>query len=460
MTIDDTDTIVALSTAPGVGGIGVVRVSGTRVPAIAQAVIGGLPTPRMATYRAFKDVGGNAIDRGVAIYYRPPASYTAEHVLELQGHGGMVVSDMLIERIVGLGARMARPGEFTERAFLNGKLDLAQAEAVADLIHSSTQAAARSALRSLHGEFSTAVNRLATAMSDLRVFVEADMDFPDEDLDLLGTDAVTGRLADIEEQLSQLLRESQRGVVINRGVEIVLAGAPNAGKSSLLNALLGEDRAIVSAQPGTTRDAISAQFQIRGLLVRVTDTAGLRTSDDAIEREGVRRANSAIQRADLVLLVVDDATESWADVLDALPSAHYLLVLNKCDLSHRPPGVVALHGDAALPRISEHIGVAQAVAVSALSGAGMDALCDLIYGVSGLDSAHEPTMSARTRHVDALKRANAHLQLARRHLDEGQGAELIAEELRLSHDAIGEIVGRVTSEALLGRIFAGFCIGK
>ncbi|HET7569984.1 MAG TPA: tRNA uridine-5-carboxymethylaminomethyl(34) synthesis GTPase MnmE [Gammaproteobacteria bacterium] len=443
------DTIAAVSTPPGRGGIGIVRVSGPNSPAIAAALLGEMPRAHRAVLRDFRDVDGSLIDRGLALFFPAPHSFTGEDVLELHGHGSPVVLDMLLLRIFKLGARPARPGEFSERAFLNDKLDLAQAEAVADLIDSGTREAARAALRSLEGEFSHAIDDLVEALTELRVHVEAAIDFPDEEVDLLSDGAIGTRLEDAAEQLRNVEAGAAQGRLLRDGITVVIAGRPNAGKSSLLNRLAQADVAIVTDQPGTTRDVLASTIQLDGLPLTIYDTAGLRPGGDAIEREGMRRARARLESADLVLLVIDDLFGVDADdtsIADALPAGVPVCrVYNKIDLTGRPPG-----------RCDED--AHRCVAISAATGAGFDALATLIKAVAGYQGGGHNFL-ARRRHLDALARADEHLARARQHY-EARSGELIAEELRLAQQALGEITGAVTSEDLLGRIFSSFCIGK
>ncbi len=445
------DTIVALATPPGRGGIGIVRVSGPGVPQVAEAVLGGLPQPRAATLKRFGDGDGGSLDEGIALFFPAPASYTGEDVLELQGHGGPVVTDLIVQRIVSLGVRLARPGEFSERAFLNGKLDLAQAEAVADLIEASSATAARSAVRSLQGDFSRRIQAVVTRLTDLRVFVEAAIDFPDEEIDFLAESDVETRLAALLESLDTLLASTRQGCLLRDGLNVVLAGPPNAGKSSLLNALAQRDRAIVSPVPGTTRDLLEQPVQLDGLALHFTDTAGLRDAGDEIESEGVRRALAAVGTADLVLLVVDDTEATTADIArlrGELPAeAELVLVRNKVDLSGTAPGLV----QAASPAT---------IALSAKTGAGLAALRDHLKATVGYQQAGETSFIARRRHLEALQVARARVEGARQRLYRERAGELVAEELRLAQQALGEITGPLASDELLGKIFASFCIGK
>ena len=445
------DTIVARATPAGHGGIGIVRVSGPLVPTLVVAVIGALPEPGRAKLCRFLDRAGAPIDAGLALYFAAPRSFTGEHVLELHGHGGPVVMALLVERCLELGARAARPGEFSERAFLNDKLDLAQAEAVADLIGAGSAAAARAALNSLSGEFSAEVARLEAALIELRSYVEASIDFADEDLELLGEGGIEQRLARLELDFSALEAAAEQGRLLHDGCTLVLAGRPNAGKSSLLNALAGHDAAIVTPIPGTTRDVLRERIDLDGLPLTLLDTAGLREGPDEIEAEGIRRAEREMTRADRVLFVVDGADpgaiEGLGRDLAALPvAAAVTLLVNKADVARAAP----------LPVAAEQA----VIHVSARTGAGLDTLRAHLKDVLGYRPPEAGAFSARRRHVDALRRAHAHATLARTQLCARTGTELIAEELKLAHDALGEITGRFTSDDLLGRIFASFCIGK
>jgi tRNA modification GTPase len=434
------DTIAAVATPPGRGGIGILRVSGPAVPRVAAALLGRLPEPRLATYTAFLDAAGARLDDGIALYFPAPASYTGEDVLELQGHGGPVVTHTVLGAALDAGARLAEPGEFTRRAYMNGKLDLAQAEAVADLIDAASREAARSALRSLGGEFSQAIHALVTRLTELRALTEAMLDFPEEDVDSLHRDDAQGRLARLRTALADLLARSRQGSLLREGIHVVLAGRPNVGKSSLLNRLAGEERAIVTAQPGTTRDALRESIQIEGVPIVVVDTAGLRESADEVERIGMERTRSELQRADVVLVVMEAAKPEAP--AGALPEgAATIAVLNKVDLA---AGMSAgKHGEA--------------IHVSAKTGAGIDALRQALLEAAGWTARGETVFLARERHLRALRSAREHLEAAA-----AQGAqwEFFAEELRLAQEALGDITGRVSADDLLGEIFARFCIGK
>ena len=439
------DTIAAIATPSGRGGIGIVRISGVYAHDILQAVANRLPAPREALYTPFLDEDGSAIDHGVALLFRGPASFTGEDVVELQGHGGPVVLDRLLERVCALGARLARPGEFTERAYLNDKMDLAQAEAVADLIDSASRRAARAAMRSLDGAFSRRVAEIDRRVLELRVYLEAAIDFADEEIDFLSDREALGRLDRAEAALAALLAECRQGQVLREGFDVVIAGPPNAGKSSLLNRLLAENRAIVTDIPGTTRDLLFADAEFDGVPVRLTDTAGLRRGGDAVEAIGVERAQDAAKRADLVLLVVADDTDAAgaaSPLCVDVPTERLLRVRNKIDLSGRAPGVDS----------------SGAVGISALTGAGMEALRQSVVAAVGV-APGEGTFLARKRHLAALSRAMDCLAAARGHVQRGAG-DLAAEEMRAVQEALAEIVGATTADDLLGEIFSSFCIGK
>ena len=439
------DTIVAIATPPGRGGIGVVRVSGPAAGDIAGAVLGATPRARVASLANFKDDDESAIDTGIALYFPAPRSFTGEDVLELQGHGGPAVLHRLVERVCALGARLARPGEFTERAFRNDKLDLAQAEAVADLIDSASRRAARSAMRSLSGEFSRQVRAIDGQVLQLRVYLEAAIDFADEDIDFLGEQDARRRARDVATALDALLARSRQGQVLRDGVDVVIAGAPNAGKSSLLNRLLAENRAIVTDIPGTTRDLLSADIELDGLPMRLTDTAGLRASGDRVEMIGVDRARQAVANADVVLLVEDDTVPSPPPLGLELPAERTLRVRNKVDLTGR--------GDAG--RDGKAGGL---LYVSAKTGAGLDSLRQRIVDKAG-GVPPEGVFLARKRHLAALASAAAHTAAAERHVHGGFG-DLAAEELRAAQDDLGSIVGKTEVDDLLGEIFKTFCVGK
>lgn len=444
---NNTDTIAAIATPPGRGGVGIVRISGKRVPELAVAILGTLPSPRKAVHRLFKAADGSALDDGIALYFPAPHSFTGEDVLELQGHGGTVVLDMLLKRCVELGARLARPGEFSERAFLNDKLDLAQAEAIADLIDAGSEQAARSAVRSLQGDFSAAVNALLTGLIELRVYVEAALDFPDEDIDLLADAAVTRRLESIQQQLHAIFRKARQGSLLREGMHLVIVGRPNAGKSSLLNALAGQETAIVTAIAGTTRDVLRERINLEGMPLHIVDTAGLRDSDDPVEKIGIERAWREVEKADLVLLLVDDTQsndpENAAILARLPPHLPRLSVHNKVDLSGKPPGK---HG--------EHL------YISAKHALGMEELRAELKARMGYQGEAEATFIARRRHLQALAETQAAVERAEQQLRVYNAGELMAEELRNAQDALGQITGKFSADDLLGEIFSAFCIGK
>ncbi|WP_329741940.1 tRNA uridine-5-carboxymethylaminomethyl(34) synthesis GTPase MnmE [Dyella sp. A6] len=443
-----TDTIAAIATAPGAAGVGVVRVSGPAVPDIAQTFLGGPARSRHAHFVAFRDADGELIDRGLLLYFAAPASYTGEHVLELQGHGSPVLLDSLLRRCCGLGARLARPGEFTERAFLNGKLDLAQAEAVADLIAARSRASARAALQSMEGVFSQRVEALLQALIALRVHIEAAIDFPEEEIDFLADPAITSQLQTLREALTALLQEARRGLRLNDGLRVAIIGRPNVGKSSLLNALAGSERAIVTPIAGTTRDVLRESLVLDGIALELADTAGLRDTEDEVEREGVRRAQGELQRADVAVLVTDDAhADADLGLFDGLPAGTERLVLvNKIDLAQGAPRQLQRDGTHWLW-------------MSAKTGAGLDAVRERLRQMAGAGGG-EGAFSARRRHVLALEATGRHLDQAADVLQSVRAGELAAEELRQAQHVLGEITGAYSSDDLLGAIFSSFCIGK
>jgi tRNA modification GTPase len=444
------DTIAAVATPPGRGGVGVIRMSGDQVPEIAQRLLGRLPRPRLAELHLFNDGQGRVIDQGLCLYFPAPHSFTGEHVLELQGHGGPVVMDVLLGRLLELGARQARPGEFSERAFLNDKLDLTQAEAIADLIDASTEQAARAASRSLQGVFSSLVQALVESLVRLRMYVEAAIDFPEEEVDFLSDGEVQQQLAVVIKELEAVQRQAHQGCLLREGMTLVLAGRPNAGKSSLLNALAGRDSAIVTSIAGTTRDVLREHIQIDGMPLHIIDTAGLRDSSDPIEKEGVRRAWSQIEQADRLLLIIDDEagfSDQDETILARLPpSLPHTLVYNKIDVSGRPAGVSGRGSDTD-------------IALSALTGEGMEDLRRHLKEVIGYSESAVGSFTVRRRHMHALRGTALHLKHAQNCLNTGAG-ELLAEELRLAQQQLSQITGEFTSDDLLGEIFAGFCIGK
>ncbi len=445
------DTVVAIATPPGRGAVGIVRLSGPRAFEIAAAIAGALAAPRQAALRPFRDAAGEILDEGLALAFPAPNSYTGEDVVELQGHGGPVVLDLLLRACCTHGARLARPGEFSERAFLNDRLDLAQAEAIADLINAASAQAARAARRSLEGEFSQRVNTLVGELTQLRVFVEGALDFSDEDVNWLADDKLHSRLAALNQSLHGLLREAGQGRRLREGMSVALAGQPNVGKSTLLNALAGNEAAIVTEIPGTTRDLLRENVVIGGMPLTIVDTAGLRESRDPVERIGIERAWKALEQAELILFLLDDRSglaSADQELIERLPCGpEVLLIHNKCDLSGRAPQRFEAEGRVHLR-------------IAAAGGAGLDALKQEIKRVAGLADAGEGLFCARTRHLEALQRAQAHCLIARQRIEERSSAELAAEELRLAQQALSEITGAFTSDDLLGRIFGTFCIGK
>jgi tRNA modification GTPase len=452
MPMTRSDTIVAAATPAGRGGIGIVRLSGPGVPDIAAALLGELPRARHASFARFLGEDGAALDAGLALYFPAPHSYTGEHVLELQGHGGELVLESLIERAIALGARRALPGEFTQRAFLNDKLDLTQAEAVADLIDAGSQAAARAAMRSLEGEFSAMVRALTTALIELRTYVEAAIDFPEEEIDFLADAQLAARFQAVRDHFAGVFERAHQGRLLREGMTVVIAGRPNAGKSSLLNRLAGYEAAIVTPLAGTTRDIVRERLAIDGMPLHVLDTAGLREAADLIEAEGIRRAQAAMAHADRVLFVIDavadPAAAAFREERARLPAqVPVTLIYNKCDQLAGLPVADTLSG----PPV---------ILLSALTGAGLEALRAHLKTVMGFQSVDAGAVSARGRHLEALSRARAFTEEAARQLSESRAGELVAEELRAAQQALAEVTGEFTSEDLLGRIFAGFCIGK
>jgi len=447
------DTIVASASPPRRGGIGIVRLSGPDTERIGAAILGALPAPRHAGPARFLGADGALLDTGLALYFPAPHSYTGEAVLELHGHGSPLLMESLVARAVQMGARRALPGEFTQRAYLNDKLDLAQAEAVADLIDAGSEAAARAALRSLQGEFSVRVRALDESLAQLRAHVEATIDFPADEIDYLADRALARRLEAVQAQCAELRASAQQGRLLTEGLTVVIAGAPNAGKSTLLNRLSGQDAAIVSESPGTTRDLLRERVQIEGVPVLLVDSAGLRESADAVEGEGMRRARAAMAQADRVLFLVDAAADpqalSFAAERPRLPGqVPVTLVYNKTDLLSKaasgapaPAGVTTLR-------------------LSALTGAGLGELRAHLLESVGYQREGSGTVSARRRHLEALAASAAHLQAAETQCREAGAGELVAEELRQAQRALGEITGAGTADELLGRIFASFCIGK
>jgi len=459
-----TDTIVAVATAPGRGGVGVVRISGEAAQRIAEATCARVPAPRVATLAQFRDAAGEVIDEGLVLWFPGPHSYTGEDVLELQGHGGPIVLEALVSRAVELGARRANPGEFTLRAFLNEKLDLVQAEAIADLIDAGSMAAARAAVRSLQGEFSAQVHGLTEALIELRIWIEAAIDFPEEEIDFLADRALASRLMALRERFASVLHSAEQGRVLRDGMTVVIAGRPNAGKSSLLNALAGYDAAIVTPLAGTTRDVLRERIAIDGMPLHVIDTAGLRSvkdiAADIVEAEGIRRARAEMARADRILFVIDTSADpraqAWQEERASLPdNVPVTLLFNKIDAvspEHVAQSIaatkVAMQTDDA------------ALAMSARTGTGVESLRSHLKSSMGYETAGEGTISARARHLDALRRAETHTEEAVRQLTVARAGELVAEELRRAQQALNEITGDFHADDLLGRIFGSFCIGK
>ena len=441
-----TDTIVAIATPPGAGGVGIVRISGGNASAIAKRMLGQCPPPRQANYTAFLDTENNVIDQGIALFFKAPNSFTGEDVLELQGHGGKVVMDMLMQNAIRCGARAARAGEFSERAFHNNKIDLTQAEAIADLISAESEQAARAALHSLQGVFSELINALVEAMIQLRMHVESALDFPEEEIDFLADSAIQKKLNDIEKRLRAIKQSAMQGRLLKEGMNVVIAGKPNAGKSSLLNALAGHASAIVTDVPGTTRDVLREHIQIDGMPLHIIDTAGLRESDDIIEQEGIRRAHAEIEKADRVLYLVD--ATSGKDEPAKLPGATALTCIhNKIDLLELRP------------RIEETDTVTH-IYLSVKNGDGVELLKQHLKQCMGYQQQQEGRFIARRRHLEAIELADAHIKKAQQALKELKAGELLAEELRLAQHALSSITGEFGSDDLLGRIFADFCIGK
>lgn len=461
MKVTPPDTIAAIATAPGRGAIGIIRVSGPDVPDLAQVLLGTIPAPRHALLSRFLDADGSAIDEGVALYFPAPASFTGEHLLELQGHGGAVVLDLLMRRLLALGCRAALAGEFSERAYLNGKIDVTQAEAVADLIDAGSAAAARAAVRSMRGEFSAHVDALQRRLTELRKLTEAAIDFSDEEIAFASESNLHERLELIFAEFERITVVTRQGALLRDGLNVVICGLPNAGKSSLLNRLTGEQIAIVADLPGTTRDVLRESMQIDGLTVNLVDTAGLRSTSDFIEAEGVRRARAEMTKADLVLYLVDAAADREAG--DGAPhvsaetrgvptrgvptNVPMALVFNKIDLLGMPA-----HIDANARPAEIH--------VSAKTGEGLDLLRNYLKQLAGFQGADGGTLSARRRHLDALIRAKQHVEQGAENFRRTRALELFAEDLRLAQEVLSEVTGEFGSEDLLGEIFRSFCIGK
>lgn len=451
-----TDTIAAQATATGRAGVGIIRVSGPAVSAVATAILGKVPKPRTAEYLPFLDEQKQTLDQGIALYFPGPNSFTGEDVLELQGHGGPVLLDMLLRRVLQMkDVRIARPGEFSERAFLNDKLDLTQAEAIADLIDASSEQAARSAMHSLQGEFSRKIHDLVEKVIYLRIYVEAAIDFPDEEIDFLSDGKVAGDLAEIISDLAGIQKQATQGSILREGMRVVIAGRPNAGKSSLLNALAGREAAIVTEIAGTTRDVLREHIHIDGMPLHIIDTAGLREATDKVEQIGIERAWQEIEQADRVLFMVDGTTTNatspadiWPDFMSRLPKDLGLTVIrNKADLTGETTGA-SQDGDYPVFHIS------------AKTNSGIDQLRDHLKACMGFDANTEGSFIARRRHLDALERAAEHLAIGNAQLHNHLAGELLAEELRLTQQHLNEITGEFSSDDLLGRIFSSFCIGK
>ncbi len=444
------DTIAAIATPSGRGGVGIIRLSGPLVEEIALAVTAALPPPRYACFCDFMDADAEVIDQGIALYFRAPHSFTGEDVLELQGHGGPVVMDMLLERCLKLGARLARPGEFSERAYLNDKMDLAQAEAIADLIDSETATAARLATRSLQGHFSRKIHELVDALIRLRMYVEAAIDFPEEEIDFLSDGKVSADLLDVIDKIREVRAKASSGRLLRDGISLVIAGEPNAGKSSLLNALAGTDTAIVTEVPGTTRDVLRERIQIGGVPVHLVDTAGLRETSDQVEREGVRRAREELHQADQLLWVYDAGADpdnkgmQQADLPAGIPVT---LICNKVDKLGEAPQKTSRDG---MVEISQ----------CASSGEGLELLQEHLLQSMGFQGAENTEFIARRRHLDAIDRALVSLHKGREALEQHQAGELLAEDLRQAQLALSEITGEFSADDLLGEIFSSFCIGK
>ncbi len=443
------DTIVALSTPPGRGGVAVIRVSGPLVSSISLALLKKMPKPRYATFSSFYDLSNETIDQGIALFFKNPHSFTGEDVLELHAHGGSIIVDCIIQVIVQSGARLARPGEFSERAFLNNKIDLVQAEAIADLIDASSIQAARAAIHSLQGEFSKHIHALVKDVIWLRTYVEASIDFVDEDIDHLNDKKIELKLKELFVQLKKIQGAAKQGSLLRDGIKMVIAGSPNVGKSSLLNQLTGKDRAIVTDIPGTTRDVLHEHILIDGIPIHVMDTAGLRTSLDPVEEEGIRRAKAEIEKADIIVWVSDIQNREDFFIPEEIKnekSIPIIFVQNKMDLINQASSLVEKEGHTE-------------ITLSAKSGAGIDLLKNEIKRFAGVQSTEEGLFSARRRHVDALKRTESFLEMGLKEFESKSG-ELLAENLRLAQLALNDITGEFTSDDLLGVIFSSFCIGK
>ncbi|XQW85143.1 tRNA uridine-5-carboxymethylaminomethyl(34) synthesis GTPase MnmE [Thalassotalea piscium] len=456
LTFSDKETIAAQATAPGRGGVGIIRISGPEVKQVAQVILGKLPELRKAEYLTFHDLQKRPLDQGIALYFKGPNSFTGEDILELQGHGGPVILDMLLKEILTIPkVRMANPGEFSEQAFLNDKLDLTQAEAIADLINSSSEQAARCALQSLKGEFSNLINEMVESTIHLRMYVEAAIDFPEEEIDFLADKKIVNNLKAIIEQVENVQKQAQQGAIIREGMRVVIAGRPNAGKSSLLNALSGRDSAIVTDIEGTTRDVLSEQIHIDGMPLHIIDTAGLRESADKVEQIGIERAWQEINQADRVLLMLDSTTQQtedlnqiWPEFFQKLPKNIGLtLVKNKADISGSNTGLSEQNG---IPTLT----------ISAKTGAGIEQLKEHLKSIMGYQGSNEGGFMARRRHLAALDAAHQHLIIGLEQLESFVAGEILAEELRLCQQELNKITGEFTNDDLLSQIFSSFCIGK
>lgn len=450
------DTIVAIATPPGRGGIGVIRVSGSLVRQVAKEILGFQPKPRYAHFTEFLDSDNQVLDQGIALFFPSPGSFTGEDILEIQAHGGPVVLDILLHRLLSLGTRLANPGEFSERAFLNDKIDLSQAEAIADLIDSASQQAAKSAVRSLQGEFSELIHLLVEALTQLRVYVEAVIDFPEDEIDALAEDKIKEHLQRIESQLESVFQQANQGALLREGIRVVLAGKPNSGKSSLLNQLSGRDSAIVTAHEGTTRDPLREFIHLEGMPLHLVDTAGLRESHDEIEQEGIRRAWAEIEIADRVLLMVDASQSKEIEPVEIFPEfvqqlssmSNITVIRNKIDLLEEAVGEQVMTGSCLV------------INLSAKTGEGVDDLRQHLKSCVGFNPDLEGKFIARRRHLDALELTAKLIASGKKQFVQNGAIELLAEELRLSQQALAEITGEFSSDDLLGRIFADFCIGK
>lgn len=450
-----TDTIAALATPPGVGGVGIVRLSGPNALSLSKKITHKTLSPRRATYTVFQDKNNRTIDQGVALYFKAPHSFTGEDVVELQGHGGPVVINRLLQCVLEHGARMARPGEFSERAFLNNKIDLTQAEAIADLINASSEQAAKSAVRSLEGDFSNTINALLQTLIQLRMMVESSIDFPEEEIDFLTENDVLGQLQRLLNEVESVERAAKNGVLLQTGMTAVIAGKPNAGKSSLMNCLSGRDSAIVTELAGTTRDVLREHIHLDGMPLYIVDTAGLHDTDNVVEAEGIRRALNEIEKADVVLLIVDSASETAEEqtktlnnIRDKIPAnLPVMIVNNKIDLTQEKPRIDNKNNET-------HI------YISAKQQDGVQQLKQQLKTLMGFDKASEDTFIARQRHVDAIARTKTHLEKGLAQLKNHKAGELLAEDLRQAQTALSEITGAFTSDDLLGQIFSSFCIGK